>query len=458
MNATQRVKADAAPPPSPPSTPPAPPGAFEEVPRVVVVDRDHLASRVTQALAARERGARVSAVPSFIAAIGELSHAPASAVVGSAEALGTIADSTVRAMRELSPGATLLAVAEAGDAHDAALAAGFDACLSPDADADELAAALGELEHEVMSPMNLTLTLPPPSMPAEGAALGDVDLVEAVLRNQPLRASALALLRQRWGVDEVALADDAASVGDDRIIAAVELGEASLGVLHAPSEVDEAELRAWAAWLARWLALEAHVTRLREMAFRDSLTGAYNRRYFDRFLDHALQQAHHRRQQVTLMVFDIDDFKLYNDRHGHAAGDEILREAVRLMRSAVRGHDVVARIGGDEFAVVFWDPEGPRERGSSHPDDVLAAARRFQKAIVTHEFPKLAQDAPATLTISAGLAGYPWDGRTPAELLEVADQMALQSKRQGKNAITFGPGAGAATGVHGTFAEASDHA
>ncbi len=140
------------------------------------------------------------------------------------------------------------------------------------------------------------------------------------------------------------------------------------------------------------------------------------------------------------MLFDIDNFKLYNDRYSHAAGDEILRESARLMMSVVREHDVVARIGGDEFAVIFWDPAGPRQHGSHHPQDVVAIANRFQQQVCELKFPKLASHEHATLTISGGLATYPYDGTTPDDLLNKADLMALESKRKGKNALTFGRG------------------
>ena len=72
---------------------------------------------------------------------------------------------------------------------------------------------------------------------------------------------------------------------------------------------------------------------------------------------------------------------------------------------------------------------------------VRKAADRFQRAICAHKFPKLLEEAPGTLTISAGLAGFPWDGRDPEDLLARADEMAMHSKRQGKNVVTYGPGA-----------------
>ena len=107
----------------------------------------------------------------------------------------------------------------------------------------------------------------------------------------------------------------------------------------------------------------------------------------------------------------------------------------------------VARIGGDEFAVIFWDAEPPRRESSEHPHSVRTAAERFQKAVCQHRYPKLAEQAHGTLTISGGLASYPWDGQTPEQLIDLADEMLLESKKQGKNALTFGPGAMRACGL-----------
>jgi diguanylate cyclase (GGDEF)-like protein len=143
---------------------------------------------------------------------------------------------------------------------------------------------------------------------------------------------------------------------------------------------------------------------------------------------------------VTVLVFDIDDFKRFNDAYGHGAGDEILTECVRLLSAAVRPTDKVCRIGGDEFAVIFYEPEGPREPDSRHPTSVFDVAERFQAQLRSAQFRKLRDELPGCLTISGGLATYPWDGRTAEELVERADQLALEGKKQGKNVIAIGPG------------------
>jgi len=195
------------------------------------------------------------------------------------------------------------------------------------------------------------------------------------------------------------------------------------------------------AWLSAWVRLDAQHRELRHAAFTDALTGAWNRRYFERFMDAAIEQAREARRTVTLMVFDIDNFKQYNDAYGHGAGDEILSETVRLLSAVIRPTDRVCRVGGDEFAVIFYEPEGPRDATSSPPESIHDIAMRFQQQICSHKFPKLGEDAAGTLTISGGLATFPWDGHNAATLLERADQLSMASKRQGKNALTFGQGA-----------------
>ncbi len=282
---------------------------------------------------------------------------------------------------------------------------------------------------------------PSPDLHAD-LPLGDTDLVEHVLRGRGgLRGLAMRVVREQSNLPPgLAFAEPEAEIPSDHAAAAVAYRDHVFGRLHAPAPATAQDLAAWGHWLARWLRLEDQFIRLRDLSMKDELTGVYNRRYFNRFLHRIIESAAESRQQVTLLLFDIDDFKHYNDNYGHAAGDEILREVAKLIQGSVREHDVVARIGGDEFAVIFWDAGQPRKPHSKHPDDVRNAAQRFQRAVLEHRFPKLMNEAAGNLTISGGLAGFPWDGRTPEQLLEFADTMAFQSKRQGKNAINFGPG------------------
>ena len=138
------------------------------------------------------------------------------------------------------------------------------------------------------------------------------------------------------------------------------------------------------------------------------------------------------------MIFDIDDFKHYNDKWGHDAGDEIIREVVKLLQCIIRKGDHVCRIGGDEFAVLFCDPTPPREPGSNHPTTVEILARRFREQVSKAQFPKLGEEATGSLSISGGLATFPWDASDVDSLVEKADQRLYKSKRLGKNSITIG--------------------
>jgi diguanylate cyclase (GGDEF)-like protein len=196
-----------------------------------------------------------------------------------------------------------------------------------------------------------------------------------------------------------------------------------------------------ARWFASWLALSEQHRQLQAAALTDELTGAWNRRYCLRYLDQAIEQARLQRRDLTIMLYDLDNFKHYNDTYGHSAGDEILTETVRLLQSCIRPTDRVCRIGGDEFAVIFDDPRGPRSNDGKHPTSLAEIAERFQRQICMHRFPKLGPEAESTLTISGGMATYPWDAHDAASLIERADALALESKRQGKGLITLGPGA-----------------
>lgn len=270
-------------------------------------------------------------------------------------------------------------------------------------------------------------------------------LLRALLSGQDLGEVCLQQIRSTLGpgVRFIAREDDVAhppSIALDESLQTVTHRDTLLGWLIGPIESAE-DLELDADRLALALVVDRQQRQLRESAFLDHLTGAWNRRYFERSMDALLADARERRIDLTLLLFDIDDFKIYNDRYGHAAGDEILIETVRLLRAMVRPGDRVCRVGGDEFAVIFYEPRGPRAPGSQPPRTIFEIATRFQRAICEHRFPKLGEDAHANLSISGGLATFPWDGHNLHTLMEHADRLLIQSKREGKNAICLGPGA-----------------
>ncbi|MCA9309942.1 MAG: diguanylate cyclase, partial [Phycisphaerales bacterium] len=96
--------------------------------------------------------------------------------------------------------------------------------------------------------------------------------------------------------------------------------------------------------------------------------------------------------------------------------------------------------GGDEFAILFYEPDGPRNPPSQHPASIFEIAHRIREQIRQHHFPKLGPAGRGALTISGGLATFPWDGHDGASLIEHADRLTLESKSQGKNVICFGNG------------------
>jgi diguanylate cyclase (GGDEF)-like protein len=189
-----------------------------------------------------------------------------------------------------------------------------------------------------------------------------------------------------------------------------------------------------ANWLASLLAISRRYEQLRSLATTDELSGAFNRRYFLSYMARLLERARENRSRVTLLLFDIDDFKKYNDTFGHASGDAIIRELIQILRACTRQYDLVARIGGDEFAVVYRDNEAPRQPNSEHPRDVLAATERFREAIRNHHWPETCK-IEGDVSISGGLATFPWDADTLESLMAKADEALLQAKSAGKNVI-----------------------
>ena len=153
---------------------------------------------------------------------------------------------------------------------------------------------------------------------------------------------------------------------------------------------------------------------------QDELTGIYNRRYFNRSLVRELNRAQRHDHLLSLFVFDLDNFKEYNDRFGHQAGDEALRVVGECLTSSFRREDIVCRYGGEEFVVLM--PETGKDNASK-------VCRRFAAALKNAEGPKI------PLTISGGISMFPDDAKEQVQLFLKADRCLYQAKLQGKDRI-----------------------
>ncbi len=214
------------------------------------------------------------------------------------------------------------------------------------------------------------------------------------------------------------------------------IGQISVGprrMPYRPADIDK---------LAHYGRLSSHILDAaanhrswRKEALTDELSGLHNRRYALRLLTDLLEKARRDRFRVTVLLFDIDDFKGYNDAYGHAAGDEIIRCIGKMFQSHCRDHDIVTRYGGDEFCVIFWDADQPRVAGSNHPLDALSVLERFKQDLLGWQCESLVDHAPGSITISGGLASFPWDASTAEELIAQADEALLRAKGAGKNRV-----------------------
>ncbi len=268
--------------------------------------------------------------------------------------------------------------------------------------------------------------------------LGDIDLVRTLM-HQPtdFRNTLLRVLQEQTGWTYCEIIDDESCAPDTALTTSLRYGHQEHGCLAAIGG-STSDLQRWGRWASCWLELHRKQRDLKLLAYQDELSGAWNRRFLKTCFNRELNLAKESRRPLTVMIFDIDDFKHYNDTWGHDAGDEIIREVVKLLRTIIRKGDHVCRIGGDEFAVLFCDPEPPREPGSNHPTTVEILAKRFREQVSKAHFPKLGEEATGVLSISGGLATFPWDGVDVDAILHKADERLLQSKSQGKNSITIG--------------------
>lgn len=158
-------------------------------------------------------------------------------------------------------------------------------------------------------------------------------------------------------------------------------------------------------------SLMMQLTDLQELVYRDELTGLFNRRHFYEVARIEVEKAKVSKQPLAIVILDLDGLKIINDEHGHRAGDVVLANLGRVIGSHTRNNDVAARLGGDEFAIVMPATD---KRGA------FSLARRLWHDL--ENSPMYDEgNVHLNVTVSIGLAGYPWGGESVEEMIQWAD-------------------------------------
>jgi diguanylate cyclase (GGDEF)-like protein len=214
-----------------------------------------------------------------------------------------------------------------------------------------------------------------------------------------------------------------------------------LGLLHLRSRQSTqiqseqnvlSELKDMADILPEYLSLSIANIQLYEClareSLRDPLTGLFNRRFMIESLEREIKRAERNQTHVSIIMADIDHFKQFNDKHGHAAGDKVLTQMGGLFKARLRGSDVACRYGGEEF--VFFLPESSAENSLKRADQL----REEVKNLEIH----YGGERLASLTLSMGISTYPDQGSNAEDLLRVADVALYRAKIEGRDRVIIG--------------------
>ena len=166
---------------------------------------------------------------------------------------------------------------------------------------------------------------------------------------------------------------------------------------------------------------------LRTQSIRDPLTGLFNRRYLEESLEREIRRAIRNKEQVAVLMIDIDHFKQFNDTFGHQAGDTLLRELGDILNQRTRGQDVACRFGGEEFAVILTGAS--REAAAKRADLLCTEVRKLTVVHKAHTLGKI--------SLSIGISGFPDNGQNSEELVRAADEALYRAKAQGRDRVAM---------------------
>jgi diguanylate cyclase (GGDEF)-like protein len=223
---------------------------------------------------------------------------------------------------------------------------------------------------------------------------------------------------------------------NDMLLVPLMSGESNMGYLSVrdphdrkvPSIEKVRTLEIFATQAVTALQSARQYEEIRRLTIIDALTPAYNHRHFQDTLAKEIHRHQRTGHELALAMLDIDNFKKINDTFGHPVGDEILKGLVDELQRNARDTDVIARYGGEEFAVIF--PDTPAQSASD-------AANRFREIISRRVFSIPQFDRTLHITVSIGVAVFPRDGRTNADLIARADAALYYAKKHGKNQVAI---------------------
>jgi len=165
---------------------------------------------------------------------------------------------------------------------------------------------------------------------------------------------------------------------------------------------------------------------IRRQVVTDHLTGLYNRRYFMNRAGEEIERSLRHQEPLSVLMLDIDHFKLFNDTYGHATGDRVLQTVARAMKDTLRNHDICSRHGGEEFAVLLPNTPG---------DKAFFVADRVRKTLSGTRYTGLGLPPEVNITLSVGVATCPRDATVLDELMELADKALYQAKDSGRDMV-----------------------
>jgi diguanylate cyclase (GGDEF)-like protein len=239
-------------------------------------------------------------------------------------------------------------------------------------------------------------------------------------------------LLQRALSSEQLVAIERGPNGRGMLIMPLQVHEDLIGVIKVPlagAEVisDEAvqNVTRYLTAVAQVLGNIYQLTRSRDLAMRDDLTKAFNRRFFESYLDEEIERSRRYGTLFSIIFLDLDDLKRVNNVHGHLTGSRVLQEVAKRILSAVRGIDKVVRFGGDEFCIILPQTDS---------DQALAVASRVRKAMTASAF-RLDPEIEIAITASFGIATYPTHAVTKEDLVRQADTAMYRVKSTTKNAV-----------------------